>query len=74
MDEIKKLTTFLYDRCPQMIHHNLAIIRGDRKNPTLRGPALEEYRQLYGYIRRLWSDAKPCAMAPSWNPCCNGRN
>ncbi len=56
MGEIRKLTTFLYDRCPQMMHHNLAIIRGDRKNPTLQGPALEEYRALYDYIRRLWSD------------------
>lgn len=56
MAEIKKLTTFLYDRCPRMIHHNLAIIRGDRKNPTLRGPALEDYRRLYEYIRMLWAD------------------
>ena len=56
MKEIKMLTTFLYDRCPQMTHHNLAIIRGDRKNPTLRGPALEEYRELYSYIRRLWAE------------------
>ncbi len=56
MAEIKKLSTFLYDRCPKMTHHNLAIIRGDRKNPTLQGPALEEYRALYNYIRRLWSD------------------
>lgn len=56
MAEIKKLTTFLYDRCPRMMHHNLAIIRGDRKNPTLRGPALEDYRQLYEYIRMLWAD------------------
>jgi MoaA/NifB/PqqE/SkfB family radical SAM enzyme len=56
MAEIRKLTTFLYDRCPRMTHHNLAIIRGDRKNPTLRGPALAEYRELYTYIRRLWSD------------------
>ena len=55
MAEIKKLTTFLYDRCPQMTHHNLAIIRGDRKNPTLQGPALEEYRLLYDYVRRLWA-------------------
>src|SRR5262249_40613952 len=55
MPEIKLLTTFLYDRCPQMTHHNLAILRGDRKNPTLRGPALEEYRKLYSYIRRLWA-------------------
>ncbi|MFN8581053.1 MAG: hypothetical protein U0163_08780 [Gemmatimonadaceae bacterium] len=38
MAEIKQLTTYLYDRCPQMDHHNLAIIRGDRKNPTLQGP------------------------------------
>jgi MoaA/NifB/PqqE/SkfB family radical SAM enzyme len=56
MGEIRKLSTFLYDRCPQMMHHNLAIIRGDRKNPTLQGPALEEYRALYDYIRRLWAD------------------
>ena len=56
MTEIKKLTTFLYDRCPRMMHHNLGIIRGDRKNPTLRGPALEDYRRLYEYIRMLWAD------------------
>ncbi len=55
LDEIRRLTTYLYDRCPQMDHHNLAIIRGDRKNPTLRGPVLEQYRNLYDYIRRLWA-------------------
>jgi MoaA/NifB/PqqE/SkfB family radical SAM enzyme len=55
MGEIRRLTTFLFDRCPQMTHHNLAIIRGERKNPTLQGPALQEYRDLYAYIRRLWA-------------------
>jgi MoaA/NifB/PqqE/SkfB family radical SAM enzyme len=55
MDEIRRLTTYLYDRCPQMTHHNLAIIRGDRKNPTLQGPALDAYRSLYDYVRRLWA-------------------
>ncbi|HEU4563854.1 MAG TPA: radical SAM protein [Gemmatimonadaceae bacterium] len=55
MDEIRRLTTYLYERCPQMDHHNLAIIRGDRKNPTLQGPMLEQYRELYEYIRRLWA-------------------
>jgi len=53
--EIKKLTTYLYERCPQMDHHNLAIIRGDRKNPDLAAPLLDEYRKLYAYMRRLWS-------------------
>lgn len=55
MSEIRQLTTYLYDRCPKMMHHNLAIIRGDRKNPTLGGPKLQEYRDLYQYIRRLWA-------------------
>ena len=55
MEEIRQLTTYLYDRCPQMDHHNLAIIRGDRKNPTLHGPKLQEYEELYEYIRRLWA-------------------
>jgi MoaA/NifB/PqqE/SkfB family radical SAM enzyme len=55
MDEIKQLTTYLYDRCPKMDHHNLAIIRGDRKDPTLVGPSLQQYVELYQYIRRLWA-------------------
>ncbi|MCP5432838.1 MAG: radical SAM protein [Alphaproteobacteria bacterium] len=55
MGQLRQLTTFLYDRCPQLSHHNLGIIRGDRKNPSLKGPALEEYRRLYDYVRRLWA-------------------
>lgn len=55
MEEIRDLTTYLYERCPNMDHHNLAIIRGDRKNPSLTGPALEQYKDLYDYIRRLWA-------------------
>src|SRR5262252_1021076 len=54
MDEIRRLTSYLFDRCPKMDHHNLALIRGDRKNPSLHGPSLEQYRRLYEYIRRLW--------------------
>ena len=55
MDEIRRLTTYLFDRCPKMDHHNLALIRGDRKNPSLQGPGLDEYQRLYEYIRRLWA-------------------
>jgi MoaA/NifB/PqqE/SkfB family radical SAM enzyme len=54
LDEIKQLTTYLFDRCPQMDHHNLALIRGDRKDPSLLLPDLDRYRALYEYIRRLW--------------------
>jgi MoaA/NifB/PqqE/SkfB family radical SAM enzyme len=52
--EIRRLTTYLYDNCPKMDHHNLAIIRGDRKNPALESPDTRQYQELYDYIRRLW--------------------
>src|SRR5579862_6269184 len=55
MDEIRRLTSYLFDRCPKIDHHNLALIRGDRKNPSLQGPSLEQYRLLYEYVRRLWA-------------------
>jgi len=55
MDEIRRLTTYLFERCPKMDHHNRAMIRGDRKNPSLQGPGLEQYQKLYEYVRRLWS-------------------
>jgi MoaA/NifB/PqqE/SkfB family radical SAM enzyme len=54
MHEIRQLTTFLYERCPQMSHHNLALIRGDRKNPSLEGPKLTEYIALYDHVQRQW--------------------
>ncbi len=54
VQEIRKLTEYLYERCPQMDHHNLALIRGDRKNPALKLPDMREYADLYEYMRRLW--------------------
>lgn len=68
MEEIKRLTTYLYERCPKMDHHNLAIIRGDRKNPTLRGPSLKNYEDLYEYIRRLWAPREEGRMGSAVEP------
>ena len=56
MDELRRLTKFLHDRCPAMDHHNLAVIRGDRKNPSLRGPALLQYGELARYVASVWKD------------------
>jgi MoaA/NifB/PqqE/SkfB family radical SAM enzyme len=55
IDEIGALTDYLHDRCPQMDHHNLALIRGDRKNPSLQGPALSRYCALAEHVRALWA-------------------
>jgi MoaA/NifB/PqqE/SkfB family radical SAM enzyme len=54
MEEIRQLTAYLYERCPAMDHHNLAIIRGDRKNPSLQGPALKSYCDLYDHVQDQW--------------------
>jgi hypothetical protein len=51
-----------------MDHHNLAIIRGDRKNPTLAGPLLERYEDLYEYIRRLWAPREEGRYGSSVEP------
>jgi len=45
----------LYERCPAMDHHNLALIRGERKNQSLVIPDLVAYEQLFQYARRLWA-------------------
>ena len=55
LGEVRRLTSYLYERCPAMDHHNLAIIRGERKNPSLQGPALAEYAALYDHVKRLWA-------------------
>ena len=55
LGEIRQLTKYLYDRCPKMDHHNLALIRGDRKNASLQGPLLAEYCDLTDYLRGVWA-------------------
>jgi len=55
LEEIRHLTAFLFDRCPAIDHHSLALIRGDRKNPSLQGPQLAAYERLYEHVRRLWA-------------------
>jgi MoaA/NifB/PqqE/SkfB family radical SAM enzyme len=53
--QIRELTQYLYENCPAMDHHNLALIRGDRKNPSLTGPVLEQYQHLYDLVKRIWA-------------------
>jgi len=55
-DKIRKLTSFLYERCPAMDHHNIALIRGDRKNPSLHGPELRAFEDLHAYVQEVWAD------------------
>jgi len=53
-DEVKRLTKYLYDNCPKIDHHNIAIVRGDRKNPLIQAPDLNTYRTVFTYTDKLW--------------------
>ena len=68
MDEIWHLTEYLHENCPQMEHHNLAIIRGDRKNPTLQGPQLQKYKDLYRHVAEVWNDREQKRFGASVEP------
>lgn len=68
MDEIWQLTEYLHKNCPAMEHHNLAIIRGDRKNPSLQGPKLQKYKDLYNHVRNVWSDREKHRFGRSVEP------
>ena len=68
MDEIWQLTEYLHDNCPRMEHHNLAIIRGDRKNPSLQGPQLQKYKELYAHVSKVWADREAARFGASVEP------
>jgi MoaA/NifB/PqqE/SkfB family radical SAM enzyme len=68
MDEIRRLAVYLHERCPAMEHQNLAVIRGDRKNPSLRGPILEQYKSLYRHIAEVWKDRETGRFGTSVEP------
>lgn len=68
MEELDQLTDYLYERCPGMDHINLAVIRGDRKNPSLKGPALKQYKELYRHIREVWKDREKGRFGSSVEP------
>lgn len=68
MDEIGRLTEYLYNNCQAMEHHNLAIIRGDRKNPSLQGPQLEKYQALYRHVAEVWSTREKSRLGATVEP------
>lgn len=68
MGEIRRLTEYIYKNCPAIEHHNLAVIRGDRKNASLQGPALQQYKELYQHIRAVWADREQKRFGSSVEP------
>lgn len=68
LEEVRRLTEELHRRCPAMDHHNLAVIRGDRKNPALRVPPLAEYAALASHVAAVWRDRQRGRFGASVEP------
>jgi radical SAM protein with 4Fe4S-binding SPASM domain len=56
VDEIERLSRYLYDRCPQLERHQLRLLSGERRRPTLRAPEVGRFLSLEQRIRRIWAD------------------
>jgi MoaA/NifB/PqqE/SkfB family radical SAM enzyme len=68
LDEIRQLTDFLFERCPKMDHHNVPLIRGARKNPSLQRPMLNAYCNLFDHVRKHWRDRERGRFGGSIEP------
>jgi len=55
LEDVRTLTNYLFERCPEMEHHNIALLRGDPRNPKMREPDLAEYERLTAEVARLWA-------------------
>ena len=46
LEDLRELSLQLYERCPRMDRHGVAMIEGDRKNPQLTAPARDQTRRV----------------------------
>jgi MoaA/NifB/PqqE/SkfB family radical SAM enzyme len=68
IEELRQLSGYLLERCPQMDHHNLDTIRGDRKNPELAAPIMDAYYALYREVQQRWTAREQGRFGSSVEP------
>jgi len=56
VEEIERLSRYLYDRCPQLDRHGLTMLHGERRRSTLRAPEVGRFLALEERVRSLWAD------------------
>jgi radical SAM protein with 4Fe4S-binding SPASM domain len=55
LDEIERLSRYLYDRCPQLEQHKLQMLHGERRRAGLRAPDPDQFFALERRVAQLWS-------------------
>ena len=55
LEELERLSHYLYDRCPQLEQHKLRMLEGERRRAGLRAPDPDRFFQLERRIAQLWA-------------------
>ena len=56
LDDLERLSHYLYERCPQLERHGVNLLQGERRRGNLRAPELGRFLALSERIQVLWSD------------------
>lgn len=55
LEELERLSHYLYDRCPQLEQHKLQMLEGERRRAGLRAPDPDRFFQLERRVAQLWA-------------------
>lgn len=55
LDELERLSHYLYDRCPQLDQHKLQMVEGERRRAGLRAPDPDRFFALERRVAQLWA-------------------
>jgi radical SAM protein with 4Fe4S-binding SPASM domain len=55
LEELERLSHYLYGRCPQLEQHKLQMLEGERRRAGLRAPDPDRFFQLERRVAQLWA-------------------
>ncbi len=55
IEDLGRLSEQLFERCPRIDRHGVAMLEGDRRSAELLSPDRAEYQRLCGAVRSLWA-------------------
>jgi radical SAM protein with 4Fe4S-binding SPASM domain len=68
LEEVERLSHYLYDRCPQLEQHKLQMLQGERRRAGLRGPDPARFFALERRIAQLWASRSGLSSQRLRNP------
>jgi MoaA/NifB/PqqE/SkfB family radical SAM enzyme len=71
LEEIERLSSYLYERCPQLERHSVTRLRGEHRSLQLRSPELGRFLELDRKLKTMWADRERDPLrklaSPAWH-------